>query len=83
MIEKDHARKIQLHALQAIRELSAILTLDHAKCSSEEYELLREGIGRSIGQIQMGVLEPLYRGNPELSDLDQFVESDPNTKGLP
>jgi hypothetical protein len=67
---EEYASKVQLHALQAIKELSAILMMDKGDRSSEEYELIKEGIGRSIGQIQMGVLEPLYKEYPQLDDLD-------------
>jgi hypothetical protein len=67
---EEYASKIQLHALQAIKELSAILTADLSGIPSEEYELIKEGLARSIGQIQMGVLEPLYKEYPELDDLD-------------
>lgn len=67
---EEYASKVQSHALQAIKELSAILTVDKDSHFSEEYELIKEGIGRSIGQIQMGVLELLYKAYPELDNLN-------------
>lgn len=67
---EEYASKVQSYALRAIRELSAILMIDKDSRSAEEYELIKEGIGRSIGQIQMGVLDPLYTKYPELDDLD-------------
>ena len=67
---EEYATKVQSYALQAIKELSAILTIDGGGRSFEEYELIQEGVGRSIGQIQMGVLEPLYKEYPALDDLD-------------
>lgn len=67
---EEYANKVQSYALQAIEKLSAILTLDQESLSSEEYALIKEGIGRSIGQIQMAVLEPLYKKHLDLDDLD-------------
>jgi hypothetical protein len=67
---EEYATRVQSYALQAIKELSAILTIDGGGRSSEEYELIQEAVGRSIGQIQMGVLEPLYKEYPALDDLD-------------
>jgi len=68
-MNEEYATKVQSYALQAIKELSAILTIDGGGRSSEEYELIQEAVGRSIGQIQMGVLEPLYKEYPALDDL--------------
>lgn len=69
MIEKECALEIQSHALQAITELTKLLNQSQGRCSSEKFEELREGVGRSIGAIQMGILEIVNAEFPELDDL--------------
>jgi len=69
MIEKECAIEVQRHALQAITELTKLLNQTQGRCSAERYEELREGVGRSIGAIQMGILEIVIAEYPELDDL--------------
>lgn len=69
MIEKDCAIEVQRHALQAITELTKLLNQSQGRCSPEKYEELREGVGHSIGAIQMGILEVIIAEFPELDDL--------------
>jgi hypothetical protein len=69
MIEKACAAEIHAAALKSIEDLTQILTTSRGRCSDEKYEQLKEGIGRSIGQIQMGILEVLISEFPELDDL--------------
>jgi hypothetical protein len=69
MIEKECAVDIQRHALHAITELTKLLNRAQGRCSAEKYEELREGVGRSIGAIQMGILEIVIAEYPELDDL--------------
>ena len=69
MIEKQYAVKIQEHALRAIEELSQILNMGHSYCSQDKFEELKRGIGLSIGEIQMGILEIVNSEFPELDNL--------------
>jgi hypothetical protein len=69
MIEKECALEIQDHALKAITELSLLLNRSQGRCSPERFEQLREGVGRAIGGIQMGILEVVISEFPELDDL--------------
>ncbi|NVD97750.1 hypothetical protein [Massilia sp. BJB1822] len=69
MIDKECAIEVQRHALQAISELTKLLKQSQGRCSPEKYEELREGVGRSIGAIQMGILEVVIVEFPELDDL--------------
>lgn len=69
MIEKACADEIHAVALKSIQDLTRIMTTCRGRCSDERYEQLKEGIGRSIGQIQMGILEVLISEFPELDDL--------------
>jgi len=69
MIEKECAVEIQRHASQAIMELTKLLNQAQGRCSAERYEELREGVGHSIGAIQMRIMEIVIAEFPELDDL--------------
>ena len=69
MIEKQCAIEIQEQALKAVRELSLLLNLSQNRCSPDKYEQIRMGVAKSIGEIQMGLLEVIIAEYPELDDL--------------
>jgi hypothetical protein len=69
MIEKECAKTICEHALKAVSELTHALNVIHGRCSEEEYEKIRKGIGLSIGKIQTDILDIVYSAYPELDDL--------------
>ena len=68
-MEKACAVEIYAVAFKSIEDLNRILTVSRGRCSEERYEQLREGVGRTIGEIQMGILEALISELPELDDL--------------
>ncbi len=69
MLEKNAALAIQQHALSAIESLHDALTSSIDHCSVDEFELIRKGVGTAIGDIQVDILELIYRQHPELDDL--------------
>ena len=69
MIEKECAIEIREHALKAISELSQVLNVSQSRCSQEEYERIKKGVGLSIGKIQSDLLNVIYTAYPELDDL--------------
>ena len=69
MMEKQCALDIRDHALKAITELTQLLNTSQGRCSQEEYERIKKGIGLSIGKIQIDVLDVVYAAHPELNDL--------------
>ena len=69
MIKLDSATEIQALALSAITDLSKILEISTSKCSPEEYEQLKRGVGLSIGYIQTKLLDLIYKSHPQLDDL--------------
>lgn len=71
MIERECAVEIQYYALQAIADLTKLLNQSYGHCSPESYEAIREGVGRSIGSIQMGILEVVLAEFPELDDIQE------------
>ncbi len=70
MIEKQCALDIRDHALKAITELTQLLNTSQGRCSQEEYDQIKKGIGLSIGKIQTDVLDVVYAAHPELNDLN-------------
>ena len=68
-MDKDFADHLNKCSLEAISSLSRILTANHDKCSEQEYEKIKRGVGLSIGQIQMDLIEMAYREFPEMDDL--------------
>jgi hypothetical protein len=69
MIEKRCEMEIKEHALKAISELSFVLNAVQHRCSQQDLEWVRVGVGRAIGTIQSELLEPVYEAHPELDDL--------------
>lgn len=69
MIEKECAKEIREYALKAVSELTQALKVSHGRCSEEEYEKIRKGVGLSIGRIQTDILDIVYSAYPELDDL--------------
>ena len=57
------------HALKAISEASLLLDVSKNKCSHEEFERIRLGVGGVIGRIQSDLLDLVYAQYPDLDDL--------------
>ena len=71
-MEKQLALDIQRHGLNAIVELTRALDTAFGRCSEEEYNAVKRGVGSCIGQVQMEVLEILYLQHP---DIDPLIET--------
>jgi hypothetical protein len=69
MIERQCAIEVRDLALRAVSELSDILQVSQHRCSDEEYERLRKGVGHAIGAIQTRLLDLISAEYPELDDL--------------
>lgn len=69
MMTKETAIEIQQHALHAVEALHDALTTSLDNCSTEDFELIRRGVGLSIGTIQMELLEIINAQFPELDHL--------------
>jgi hypothetical protein len=78
MLKKDDAKIIRDHALTAIRELMTLHYFSTDKCSPEQYEKLKRGVGLSVGKIQMEILEVINKEYPELDDLLDVTPENPN-----
>ncbi len=69
-MEKETAKEIKEHALKAIENLSGCLITATNKCSKEEFETLKKGVGMSIMKID-DMLDIIYNKYPELDDLEK------------
>jgi hypothetical protein len=79
MIDKPCAVDIKEHAMNAITELTSALRICTNRCSPQEYEQIREGVGRSIMGVHDGLLAPIFKKYPELNQLrDSPVRADPS-----
>jgi hypothetical protein len=67
-MEKQLALKARSRALKAIELLHSIVKLD-ADWTREDMQLLKRGIGISIGTIEVDLLTVIYKKYPELDDL--------------
>lgn len=65
MIDKQCAQAVKDHALSAISQLSQALNASSGQCSQEEFELIRRGVGLSIGRIETDLLNIVYSAYPE------------------
>jgi hypothetical protein len=68
-LDKDCALNIRELALEAITNLSKALERSQGKCSTEDFERIKEGVGLSIAHIQTWILDPIYAQYPDLDDL--------------
>lgn len=69
MIDRDYALEVRDAGLKAISDLSRALNIGANRCSTQDYEKIKRGVGLSIGKIQCDLLDVLYEQYPELDDL--------------
>ena len=61
------ARRLHEQSIVVIKELSKLaLILQESNLPQEEHDLIHRGIGCSIGEVQMSIIELLYKSDPEL-----------------
>jgi len=69
IVNKEDAIEMRKHGLNAIEELSRLLNIALDTCPPEQYELIKRGVGLSIGRIQLELLDVIYAAYPELDHL--------------
>lgn len=69
MMNKNDAIAMQQHGLKAIEELSDLLNIALDRCSEEQAQQIKRGVGLSIGRIQLELLDIIYKAYPELDHL--------------
>lgn len=75
-MDKKIALGIQERALCAVRELMAILSDIEGHCPEIDYQKIKRGIGLSVGDIQMEILEVINAQYPEIDDLEKSSDSE-------
>jgi hypothetical protein len=65
MIEKNAAIEVQRRALDSIKSLSLVLQACESRCSPDEFERIKRGVGLSIGRIETELLGVIYAAYPE------------------
>ncbi len=68
-MNKTAAIGIKVQALKAIEALSSAVAQAQGSDDEAERGRLHKQVGLIIGQIQMGILEPIVAEHPELDDL--------------
>jgi len=68
-MKKSAATRIRNEALKAIEALSSALGQAQSGDDEAGRDRLHKQIGLIIGQIQMGILEPIVAEHPDLDDL--------------
>jgi len=69
MIDKACAKEIRDFSLAAISSLSSALNASLNRCSEQDYERIKRGVGLSIGTIQFELLDVICEMHPDLDDL--------------
>ena len=69
-MKKKYARNINNISINSISSLTKLLIEMEGKLSDEEYKILKKGIGIVIGELQISVLDFIYKQYPDLSDID-------------
>lgn len=69
IVKKEQAIEAKNISLSAVRDLTNILHITEKNIPQDEYEKLKEGVGRTIGEIQIRLLDLIYSQHPELNDL--------------
>lgn len=62
------AESLKQLGLDAVMSLSKLLELAKKRCSDEEYQRIKRGVGLTIGKIETDVLGELYKHFPDLAD---------------
>lgn len=69
-MKKEHALNINNVSIDSITSFSKLLMEMNGQISNEEFQILKKGIGIVIGELQVRVLDFIYKQYPDLSDID-------------
>lgn len=69
MNDRRSAKELRNLSLRAVSHLSRIVLRSRDRCSPEEFERIKKGVGFAIGQLQTEILDMIYSQYPELDDL--------------
>ena len=66
---KDDAIELRDHGVRAIEELTALLNVAWERCSEDERQRIKRGVGLSIGRIDVDLLSIIYEQHPDIDHL--------------
>lgn len=72
-MNKESAVEIKRHALSAIENLNQILLIAQKECPPEKFSAIKRTVGLSIGEIQVVLLDPIYKDFQELDDFAMLI----------
>jgi hypothetical protein len=67
-MDRATAESLKRLGLDAVTSLSKLLELAKKRCSDEEFQRIKKGVGLTIGKIETDVLGELYKHFPDLAD---------------
>jgi len=68
-MNESSAVAVKKNALEAIKQLFALLDAAKDGYTAQEFETLHRAVGILIGEMQAQILDPVYEKFPEMSDL--------------
>ena len=68
-MKKNDAIELRDHGLRAIEELTLLLNIAWERCSQDERERIKRGVGLSIGRIDVDLLSVIYEQFPDIDNL--------------
>jgi hypothetical protein len=71
---KDDAIEMRDHGIRAIEELNVLLNIAWDRCSEEERERIRRGVGLSLGRMVVDLLSVIYEQYPDIDHLRNRTE---------
>jgi hypothetical protein len=71
--DKHLASEVSERVLEANRLLNDVVALVHTRGTSDESDAFRLAIGNVLGELLLGVVNPLYRRHPDLKPPGLFV----------
>jgi hypothetical protein len=69
MNDRQAAEELRDQSLEAVSQLSRILLVSQSRCSQDQFDRIKKGVGLAIGQIQSEVLDMIYAQYPDLDEL--------------
>lgn len=68
-MNKTSAVEVKKNALEAVKNLLQALEVANQGYDAEEFENLHRAVGILVGEIQVGILDPVYSVYEDLSDI--------------
>lgn len=64
--DKDTASKISQMLLECSKRMDDSIVLVKGTCSPEEFAAYRKAVGKAMGEMLLGIMNPIYQRHPDL-----------------